>query len=137
VLNDRTKFNEDYEAFILKKTGKPSDRKPSMGKKELDLHQFFKEVNNHGGFEEVNNKKLWSSIWGDIKEVDQTVPDAANRLRSHYKLYLLEYENERFNSDKVPTTPDTTKPEEKKEIPKEGNTNTNANKKKKGGNKRK
>jgi len=131
ILNDKTKFEEDFEAFVIKKTGKSSDRRPSMGKKELDLHRFFKEVISHGGFEEVNTKKLWPSIWGDLKDIDQSVPDATNRLRSHYKVYLLEYENERYNGkDKNSTATTDTKEEEKKEIPKEATPPTNSNKKK-------
>jgi len=73
--------------------GKPLNKIPIMGYKELDLFQLFREVMTYGGFNEVvKNVGTWSKIWKRLGNFDPSITDSSFRLKKNYERYLLEYE---------------------------------------------
>jgi len=89
---ERKVFMQDLNRF-MGDCGKPLNKIPIMGYKELDLFQLFREVMTYGGFNEVvKNVGTWSKIWKKLGNFDPSITDSSFRLKKNYERYLLEYE---------------------------------------------
>jgi len=90
----------DLNQFMVE-IGKPLNKIPIMGYKELDLYQLFQEVIAYGGFNEVvKNVGTWSKIWKRLGNFDPSITDSSFRLKKNYERYLLEFEYKTFPEHK-------------------------------------
>jgi len=93
---ERKIFMGEINKFMAE-IGKPLNKIPIMGYKELDLYQLYKEVVASGGFlEVVKNVGTWSKIWKKLGNFDPSITDSSFRLKKNYERYLLEYEYKMF-----------------------------------------
>jgi hypothetical protein len=93
---ERKAFMGEINKFMAE-IGKPLNKIPIMGYKELDLYQLYKEVVAAGGFlEVVKNVGTWSKIWKKLGNFDPSITDSSFRLKKNYERYLLEYEYKMF-----------------------------------------
>jgi hypothetical protein len=74
-------------------------RIPTLGHKELDLEQLYREVTGRGGVNQVIENKQWHNVVRALK-LPSTCTNAAYALRVHYMKFLAEYEKFNF----VPST---------------------------------
>lgn len=88
--NENKQFVKVLSAFMKSKRI-PMGRIPSLGYKELNLHEFFTKVHKLGGYECVTTNRLWKSIFDDMTgHLNST--SAATIIRRHYERFLLPYE---------------------------------------------
>lgn len=100
---ERRIFLGELNKFMMD-LGKPFNKIPIMGYKELDLFQLFKEVISYGGFNEVvKNVGTWSKIWKRLGNFDPSITDSSFRLKKNYERYLLEYEFKCFPENRQQT----------------------------------
>ncbi|KAL1505944.1 hypothetical protein ABEB36_005388 [Hypothenemus hampei] len=97
--NENKQFMKVLSAFMKSKQ-LPMGRIPSLGYKELNLHEFYTRVQKLGGYECVTTNRLWKSIFDDMTgHLNST--SAATIIRRHYERFLLPYErHEKGEEDK-------------------------------------
>ncbi|KAJ8983017.1 hypothetical protein NQ317_014314, partial [Molorchus minor] len=88
--NENKEFVRKLTAF-MKANHTPIGRIPSLGYKELNLHEFFTKVQKLGGYDSVTTNRLWKSIFDDMSG-HQNSTSAATVIRRHYERFLLPYE---------------------------------------------
>lgn len=88
--NENKEFVRKLTAF-MKSNHTPIGRIPSLGYKELNLHEFFTKVQKLGGYDAVTTNRLWKSIFDDMSG-HQNSTSAATVIRRHYERFLLSYE---------------------------------------------
>ncbi|XP_023021773.2 uncharacterized protein [Leptinotarsa decemlineata] len=88
--NENKEFVRKLSAF-MKSIRSPIGRIPSLGYKELNLHEFFTKVQKLGGYDCVTTNKLWKNIFDDMSG-HQNSTSAATVIRRHYERFLLSYE---------------------------------------------
>ncbi|KAJ8921969.1 hypothetical protein NQ315_008606, partial [Exocentrus adspersus] len=88
--NENKEFVRKLTAF-MKSNQTPIGRIPSLGYKELNLHEFFSKVQKLGGYDSVTTNRLWKSIFDDMSG-HQNSTSAATVIRRHYERFLLSYE---------------------------------------------
>ncbi|KAH1027524.1 hypothetical protein HUJ05_001014 [Dendroctonus ponderosae] len=101
--NENKQFMKLLASF-MKAKHLPLGRVPSLGYKELNLHEFYTRVQKLGGYECVTTNRLWKSIFDDMTgHLNST--SAATIIRRHYERFLLAYErHEKGEEDKpLPT----------------------------------
>nr|CAH7741684.1 unnamed protein product [Callosobruchus chinensis] len=87
--NENKEFIRKLTAF-MKSNRTPIGRTPSLGYKELNLHEFFSKVQKLGGYDNVTANRLWKSIFEDISGYQNNI--SATVIRRHYERFLLSYE---------------------------------------------
>ncbi|KAL3278664.1 hypothetical protein HHI36_016200 [Cryptolaemus montrouzieri] len=93
----RSSDNSETKEFMKKLTSFmkmkriPLGRTPSLGFKEIDLHEFYAKVQKLGGYDTVTSSKLWKAIFDEISG-HQNSTGAATIIRRHYERLLLPYE---------------------------------------------
>ncbi|XP_066248502.1 AT-rich interactive domain-containing protein 5B-like isoform X2 [Euwallacea similis] len=97
--NENKQFMKVLSDFMKAKQ-LPMGRVPSLGYKELNLHEFYTRVQKLGGYECVTTNRLWKSIFDDMTgHLNST--SAATIIRRHYERFLLAYErHEKGEEDK-------------------------------------
>ncbi|KAJ8961447.1 hypothetical protein NQ318_014695 [Aromia moschata] len=88
--NENKEFVRQLTVF-MKSHHTPIGRIPSLGYKELNLHEFFTKVQKLGGYDAVTTNRLWKSIFDDMSG-HQNSTSAATVIRRHYERFLLSYE---------------------------------------------
>ncbi|XP_028128367.2 uncharacterized protein LOC114324733 [Diabrotica virgifera virgifera] len=88
--NENREFVRKLGAF-MKSNRTPIGRIPSLGYKELNLHEFFTRVQKLGGYDCVTTNRLWKSIFDEMSG-HQNSTSAATVIRRHYERFLLPYE---------------------------------------------
>lgn len=98
---ERKVFMEDLTIF-LQSIGKPLLKTPAMGYKDLDLYQFYKEVQVFGGYHRVTKKVgTWSKIWKRLSNYDASITDSSSRLKRNYQRFLLDFEYKMYPQRRV------------------------------------
>ncbi|XP_060523945.1 uncharacterized protein LOC132700561 [Cylas formicarius] len=88
--NENKEFMKTLTAFMKSKQISMG-RVPSLGYKELNLHEFFTKVQKLGGYDAVTTNRLWKSIFDDMSGFLNST-SAATVVRRHYERFLLAYE---------------------------------------------
>ncbi|CAH1175581.1 unnamed protein product [Phaedon cochleariae] len=88
--NENREFVRKLGSF-MKSNRTPIGRIPSLGYKELNLHEFFSKVQRLGGYDSVTGNRLWKSIFEEMSG-HQNSTSAATIIRRHYERFLLPYE---------------------------------------------
>ncbi|KAJ8971753.1 hypothetical protein NQ314_000570 [Rhamnusium bicolor] len=81
--NENKEFVRKLTVF-MKSNHTPIGRIPSLGYKELNLHEFFTKVQKLGGYDAVTTNRLWKSIFDDMSG-HQNSTSAATVIRRHYE----------------------------------------------------
>ncbi|XP_030762460.1 AT-rich interactive domain-containing protein 5B-like [Sitophilus oryzae] len=88
--NENKEFMKTLTVF-MKSKHISMGRVPSLGYKELNLHEFFVKVQKLGGYDCVTTNRLWKSVFDDMTgHLNST--SAATVIRRHYERFLLAYE---------------------------------------------
>lgn len=92
-VGDPATFYKELHAFH-EGQGKPIQKLPTLGFKELDLFVLYYEVARRGGIARVISGKKWKEI-AEKLELPPSCTDAGFRLRLHYKKYLEDFASSR------------------------------------------
>ncbi|XP_056641253.1 AT-rich interactive domain-containing protein 5B-like isoform X2 [Diorhabda sublineata] len=98
--NENKEFVRKLGAF-MKSNRTPIGRIPSLGYKELNLHEFFIRVQKLGGYDCVTTNRLWKSIFDEMSG-HQNSTSAATIIRRHYERFLLPYERHKKGEEYKP-----------------------------------